>query len=290
MTNDTCNQERMQYVCVRVAWEVECQLLAQKRTTIRDSPSLWLQLPRLEFLPSRPEVAELVDRRGCRREREHVKRFGNHRLEVILWSDADRDVRIELFAGFLWDECRDVVDGRLVDLRVFWRGDVRGRGPGFLREWGNGVDQFLLQPQRVVSRLDHDAPKADVLPWKEVVLESVQLPAGDVLVGENLACCGVDFVEVGRADVPLQHRDVRMVCGIQTEALGKDLEQTSVGSLGVLDHRCVRLERNVDGRDFVLLRAGRLDAGEQRSDAGHKCGEDVHVSEHWAPPIQAPPN
>src|SRR5262245_44460343 len=101
-------------------------------------------IPRLEFLPSRAEVAELVDRSGCWREREHVKRFGEHLLEVVLRCDADGDVRIELRAACLWDERRDVVDGRLVDLGILRRRDVRRGGPCFLSERRNGVDQFLL--------------------------------------------------------------------------------------------------------------------------------------------------
>ena len=75
----------------------------------------WVQ--RLEFLPRCPEVAELVDRRRSWREREYIKRLGEHPLEVVLGCDAYGDVRIELLAGCFWDERRDVVDGRLVDLR-----------------------------------------------------------------------------------------------------------------------------------------------------------------------------
>ena len=108
----------------------------------------------------------------------------------------------------------------------------------------------------------------------------LQLPAGDLLVGQNLACRSVDFVEVRRADVLLQHRDVRMVRGIQCETLGENLEQTSVRSLSVLDHSRVRLQRDVDCRDGVFLRAGRPCMGEQRSEARHKRGQDVQISMH----------
>ena len=48
----------------------------------------------------------------------------------------------------LRNERRDVVDGRLVDLRVLRCGDVRRGGPDFLSEWRNGVDQFLLNLRR----------------------------------------------------------------------------------------------------------------------------------------------
>ena len=100
----------------------------------------WLQIPRLEFLPSRPEVAELIDGRRSWRERENIKRLGKHLLEVVLGCDADGDVGIELLAGRFRDERRDVVDGRLVDLRVLRRGDECCGGPGFLSERRNGVD------------------------------------------------------------------------------------------------------------------------------------------------------
>ena len=95
----------------------------------------WIQ--RLEFLPSCPEVAELVDRRRSWREREYIKRLGEHLFEVVLGCDADGDVRIELLARCLWEERRDVVYGRLVDLWVLRRGDERAGGPGKQgRVWG----------------------------------------------------------------------------------------------------------------------------------------------------------
>jgi hypothetical protein len=101
----------------------------------------WVQ--RLEFLPSCPEVAELVDRRRSWREREYIKRLGEHLLEVVLRCDADGDVWIELLAGCFWDERRDVVDGRLVDLGVVRRGDERGGGPGFLSERRNTPQSYF---------------------------------------------------------------------------------------------------------------------------------------------------
>jgi hypothetical protein len=53
-----------------------------------------------------------------------------------------------------------------------------------------------------------------------------------------------------------------MVRRIQTEAFGKNLEQASVRGLRVLDHRCVRLECDVDGRDWVFLGVRRPCMGE----------------------------
>src|SRR5262249_33024789 len=142
-----------------------------------------------------PEVAELVDRRRSWREHEYVKRLGEHLLEVVPGC--------ELLTGCFWDERRDVVDGRLVDLRVLRRGDVRGGGPGCLSERRKGVDQFVLQPSkgRLSARLQ--CPQANVLPGDVVVLERLQLPALGLVVGQNLARRRVDFIEVRRADVPL---------------------------------------------------------------------------------------
>src|SRR6476619_3755793 len=58
-----------------------------------------LQLPTLEFLPSRPEVAQMVNRRPRRREREGLKLLVEHLLQVILGGEPDRDVWIEFLAG-----------------------------------------------------------------------------------------------------------------------------------------------------------------------------------------------
>src|SRR3990172_537019 len=55
--------------------------------------------------------------------------------------------------------------------------------------------------------------------------------------------------------------------------------------LRVLDHRRVRLERDVDGRDRALLRAGRLGTPEQRSKADDECGREVHISKSCDSPV-----
>jgi hypothetical protein len=66
-------------------------------------------------------------------------------------------------------------------------------------------------------------------------------------------------------DVALQHRDMWMVGRVQNEALREGLTQASIDGLRVLDHRCVRLQRDVDGRGGDLLLAGRLCIAELRS-------------------------
>jgi hypothetical protein len=44
-----------------------------------------------------------------------------------------------------------------------------------------------------------------------------------------------------------------MMCWAQSEALGKYLEQALVVSFGVLDHYCIGLKHDVDGRDQARL-------------------------------------
>ena len=76
------------------------------------------------------------------------------------------------------------------------------------------------------------------------------------LSGQNPADGGIDLFEVRGANEPLNEDDVRTVRRIQGEILRKDLEQAGVVGLGVLEHRGVRLQEDVDGRDgpgFAVL-------------------------------------
>ena len=75
--------------------------------------------------------------------------------------------------------------------------------------------------------------------------------------GEHLAGGGIDLVQVRGADETLEHRDVRTVRRIQGETFREDLEQAGVVGFGMLEHRGVRLQQDVNGRDRGLL--GRED-------------------------------
>src|SRR5260370_7761245 len=123
-----------------------------------------LELPCLEFLPSRPEVTELVNGRARLRECEHVKGFGEHLFQVILGGDADGHVRIEILPACFRHERRDVVDRRLVDVGILGGCNERCSGPSFSRERGNCVDQILLQLEQIVCCLDYTPRQPDVLP------------------------------------------------------------------------------------------------------------------------------
>src|SRR5262249_22882746 len=110
-----------------------------------------LQLETLEFLPSRPEVAEMVNGRPRRRKRERIELFIQHLLQVVLGCDANRYVWIKFLAARVGYEGLHVVDGRFVDVGVFLRGDERRRGPLLHGERRDGVDQLLLVPDEVVG-------------------------------------------------------------------------------------------------------------------------------------------
>ena len=80
-------------------------------------------------------------------------------------------------------------------------------------------------------------------------------------------------------DLALQDRDVWMVGRVQSEALWEGLTQASIDGLRVLYHRCVRLQRDVDGRGGVLLRARRLRIAESQSQDA-EWGQDLHISKN----------
>ena len=77
--------------------------------------------------------------------------------------------------------------------------------------------------------------------------------AGHVGAGENLAGGGIDLVEVRGADETLDHRDVRTVRRIQGETFREDREQAGVVGFGMLEHRGVRFQQDVNGRNRGLL-------------------------------------
>src|SRR4029077_11668466 len=119
------------------------------------------------------------------------------------------------------------------------------------------------------GRLDHDSGQAEARQAAStgnvVVLVCLQLPAGRLLPGQNVADDLVDLVQIGRLDIPLQARDVRLMCLAQSEALGVALEQALVGGLRLVDHRRVRLKQDVDGSDHVrLFSAQRLRKSQQQ--------------------------
>src|SRR5260370_39639593 len=80
-------------------------------------------------------------------------------------------------------------------------------------------------------------------------------------------------------DVALQDRDVWMVGRVQSEALREGLAQASIGGRRGVDYCWGRVQRDVDGRDGVLLCARRLCIAELRSQDA-ECDQDLHVSKN----------
>src|SRR5262249_42924320 len=120
-----------------------------------------------------------------------------------------------------------------------------------------------------------------------VVLVRLQLPAGRLLVSKYLVDCGVDLFEVSRADELLQHRDVRMASCIQSKAFWKGFEQAGIIRLRMLNHRLVRLERNIDCHPRISLRASSFRMPEQQRKADVKRGNDFYELKHQQAPDES---
>ena len=126
------------------------QIIRKSSPPVRGSASYLrggsgLQVPFLEFLRRRAELAELVNCRACWREGERLKRFLEHFVEVLPGGDAGGDVRIVMLAGSLRNERRNVIDQRRLDDRIVGCGEERGRGSGWHREGGHSVNHLLFQ-------------------------------------------------------------------------------------------------------------------------------------------------
>jgi len=112
-------------------------LRLSRRRGARDDAS-GLQISCLSFsLPCRTGLAGT--RRARRRKGERLKRFGQHWVEVSFGGDAGGDVRIEILAGTLRHEDRNVSDQCRVDDWIIGRGNERGGVSGFHREWATAA-------------------------------------------------------------------------------------------------------------------------------------------------------
>ena len=153
------------------------------------------QVELLELLRCRAEVTEVADGRACRREREVLKRFGEHLVQILFGGDAGADVRMEMFAGRLRYELRDLGDQGREDLGNV-AGDERGRGSRFHCERRHRVNHPRFQLDQFRSRFDDNAREAKILVWYVVVLDSFQLQAGHIGAGEDFADGGIHFVKI----------------------------------------------------------------------------------------------
>src|SRR5262245_58021573 len=102
----------------------------------------------------------MVNRSSCWRECKRLEFLVQQLLQVVLCGDADRHVRVELRASFIRHKGLHILDGWLIDIWVFLRGDKRRCGPLLRRERGDGVEQLLLIPDEVVGWLNNDPAEA----------------------------------------------------------------------------------------------------------------------------------
>jgi hypothetical protein len=152
-----------------------------------------------------PVVAEVVNGRADRREREGVKRLCSHLVEVFLSGKASGDMRHVMLAGMIWRKHLNVFNqGR--NNGIFGRGDESGCGSVFHHERSHGINHRLLHLQQFRSRLDDNTLKAKRTIRNIVVLEGLQLQAGDMVAVQSLANGGVDLVEITSASAESQRR------------------------------------------------------------------------------------
>src|SRR5580692_6108797 len=170
-------------------------------------------------------------------------------------------MRAELLAGLLRNERRYVANEQRVVVGIAVWGGERADGPSGHREWGHGVNQSLLQLEQCRRWPGDNTRHANTRAGGVIVLEGLQLHAGDVGIEEDLFGRGIDLIQTLCADEPLNERDVRTMCLIQGEPLREDLEQAGVVGLGVTQHGGVRFQQDVDGGDGVLYGHNNLPLG-----------------------------
>ena len=102
---------------------------------------------------------------------------------------------------------------------------------------------------RAVEVFRDNARETDGTAWNVIVFEGFQFHRVHIGTRENLMRCRMDLIEVGGADETLNHRDVRTVRRIEGEAFREDREQSGIDRFGMPEHRDVRLQQDVDGRD-----------------------------------------
>lgn len=97
-----------------------------------------------------------------------------------------------------------------------------------------------------------------------VILERLQRPCRGLFLDHDRVRRLKYLVEIVGADKLLQDTDMGVVRLIQRKAFGERLEQPGVGIFGVLNHRRVGFECDVDRRHRILLREGSLGKRQSR--------------------------
>ena len=186
-----------------------------------------LQDELVELRLRRPIVAEVVNGRAGRRERERVKRLGSHLVEVDLRCQAGSDVWHVVLAGMIGYKHLNVFD-QGQNNRTFGRGDESDCVSVLHHERSHGVNDRMLHLQQFRSRLDDNTLKAKRTVRNIVVLDGLQLQTGDMGAVQSLAGGCIDLVEIAGADV----RWTKVTCGrweaSNENPLGKSLRSSAL--------------------------------------------------------------
>ena len=145
--------------------------------------TLLFQLPGLEFLLRRSQITKLVNWDPDRRKRECLKLLIENFLQVILRGQTDSHMWIEFLSGCFRYKRFHIVDSRLVDLWFFLCGNECSWCACFYHERLDSIDELLLDPDQILSWLNYNSGKSEVIEWYVVVLVGFQFPGHRLLIG-----------------------------------------------------------------------------------------------------------
>jgi hypothetical protein len=103
-----------------------------------------------------------------------------------------------------------------------------------------------LRGQKFARRPHLDSCDANAVPDDIRNFKRLQLHRGYVFAEHHIANYRLDLVEIFRTNVTLKYGNVRLMGGVEGITLLVGFTKPRVKSVGVLDHRRVRLERDVD--------------------------------------------
>src|SRR5271155_3994672 len=138
--------------------------MARNRAVVEHLVYSLLQLERVELLCRSSKITKLIGGRCYHRKRERGKRSSEQGVQILHCTDADSDVRAVILSGVSGEIGCDRVDRGLVDFGLVGRRREGGSSAraGWRYERRGCIHQFLLQPDQVGGRLDHNAAKADL--------------------------------------------------------------------------------------------------------------------------------
>jgi hypothetical protein len=168
-------------------------------------------------------IAHLVEAYGNCPDGESLEWLRFQCIYKVSGTYTDGQMGVVVLAGMGVDEVVHVVNCRLTDRSAI---EARRKGLGcsfFHREWGDGVDDPLLEPAHILGRLNNDAYQPEILVGQSIVADRSALPFHRLLCAQHFRYSFRDFVEVRRSHKLLEQCYVRRVVGIQGETMRKIL-------------------------------------------------------------------